>query len=594
LADDLGSERVEKAIADAVSKRRINETKALVLDPALDARDVRLLTDEELNISPAGFAATDKPFPREPTAALSSKVVDAAKPSVHYRYWVPLSESPRRSAPRELGVDPSLPIPKITIDLSKPLFPTAKVPRQKSPEGYDALYYFEFDTEPSFDSPNLWRYPTLGAGIQPLTTDWDANLENLTGRSGLSFNVLGTTQRGVTGHENEVKFPFRSTAMRLPANWSELSFEELERHALALGYGLSSQEMIGEMYRYGRQIYSWGSDTISRSPIDVFRAGLGECLAVNNLIGAMLEMNGLRYRVVSGFNPKFRIIMPNGGHSVIEVLDPKTGKWSYVDSFTDLMLPGVSVEELARGDNPASKLPVSYIVYPHNRAIFGDWFTLGQLFKYRSYGDSLTRLPMTSALNLRAGRGERSYGMSWSLNVAAPRAASELFPQKQTIYARARYVFAGNRKIETLGDVSKPLTAADKVAASHWAVTSFEIAPRALMAAYPEPKPPKQINPCVEQVVTSEPLTGPFKQENGYAFFAPFPVSGSGDSLQQPRRSSATVCEDDKPLGPAHSIHDDIRTQGMGRFSYWGRDLYFSTSDNSDPNTNGRSYKVVQ
>ena len=31
---------------------------------------------------------------------------------------------------------------------------------------------------------------------------------------------------------------------------------------------------------------------------------------------------------------------------------------------------------------------------------------------------------------------------------------------------------------------------------------------------------------------------------------------------------------------------------GSGRFSHWGGNLFFSTSDNTDPNTNGRVYQV--
>jgi hypothetical protein len=43
-------------------------------------------------------------------------------------------------------------------------------------------------------------------------------------------------------------------------------------------------------------------------------------------------------------------------------------------------------------------------------------------------------------------------------------------------------------------------------------------------------------------------------------------------------------------LGPAHSVHADIRSQGYGRFSHWYNALYFSTSDGTDPRVNGRAY----
>ena len=50
------------------------------------------------------------------------------------------------------------------------------------------------------------------------------------------------------------------------------------------------------------------------------------------------------------------------------------------------------------------------------------------------------------------------------------------------------------------------------------------------------------------------------------------------------------VFEDGLMLGLAHASHDHIRRFGRGRFSHWGNQVIFSTSDNSDPNTNGRSY----
>jgi len=57
--------------------------------------------------------------------------------------------------------------------------------------------------------------------------------------------------------------------------------------------------------------------------------------------------------------------------------------------------------------------------------------------------------------------------------------------------------------------------------------------------------------------------------------------------------SCVRVLEDGQHLGPAGVSHDDVRTLGRGRYSHWGDKLYFSSSDNSDPNTNGRSYSVV-
>ncbi len=66
------------------------------------------------------------------------------------------------------------------------------------------------------------------------------------------------------------------------------------------------------------------------------------------------------------------------------------------------------------------------------------------------------------------------------------------------------------------------------------------------------------------------------------------------DTQEYPERSPVILYEDDKPLGPAHSNHSDISRLGLGRFSHWGTLGFFvSTSDNSDPRTNGRKYWAV-
>jgi hypothetical protein len=62
--------------------------------------------------------------------------------------------------------------------------------------------------------------------------------------------------------------------------------------------------------------------------------------------------------------------------------------------------------------------------------------------------------------------------------------------------------------------------------------------------------------------------------------------------------STLRLFEDGKELAPAHSLHALIRTEGKGRWSHWGkpgnRMVLFSSSDNSDPRTNGRRYVVRQ
>lgn len=64
------------------------------------------------------------------------------------------------------------------------------------------------------------------------------------------------------------------------------------------------------------------------------------------------------------------------------------------------------------------------------------------------------------------------------------------------------------------------------------------------------------------------------------------------DSNYRPTSSTLTVFEDGHPLGPAHSLHADVRDQGSGRFSHWGNSVIFSTLDGTDPRTNGRVYSI--
>jgi hypothetical protein len=82
---------------------------------------------------------------------------------------------------------------------------------------------------------------------------------------------------------------------------------------------------------------------------------------------------------------------------------------------------------------------------------------------------------------------------------------------------------------------------------------------------------------------------------SGFAFKAPASKLNSlADTQTSPRRSPLIIYEDGKPLGPAHSLHADVSKHGNGRFSHWNNTGFiFSTSDNSDPNLNGREYWAV-
>ena len=89
------------------------------------------------------------------------------------------------------------------------------------------------------------------------------------------------------------------------------------------------------------------------------------------------------------------------------------------------------------------------------------------------------------------------------------------------------------------------------------------------------------------------PLPGPFRREQGCCWMTPLPASMIAGDSPASADAPTLLLEDDRLLGPGHALHDDIRAAGGGHYSHWQSALYLSTSDNSDPNTNGRTYTAV-
>jgi ABC-type polysaccharide/polyol phosphate transport system ATPase subunit len=83
-----------------------------------------------------------------------------------------------------------------------------------------------------------------------------------------------------------------------------------------------------------------------------------------------------------------------------------------------------------------------------------------------------------------------------------------------------------------------------------------------------------------------------FKHEIGFCWNVQVPLEGDG--IERPSYSSYVLLENGTLIGKGHSPHDSIRNIGKGFFSHWEKTLYFSTSDNSDPRTNGRSYSLMR
>ncbi|MDI3563928.1 hypothetical protein [Bradyrhizobium sp. Arg816] len=100
----------------------------------------------------------------------------------------------------------------------------------------------------------------------------------------------------------------------------------------------------------------------------------------------------------------------------------------------------------------------------------------------------------------------------------------------------------------------------------------------------------------------SDPLTlrPPFGHHANHAYVVgAFAAWSENDDERGEKTSTIAVYENGVKLGPAHSSVPDIVGLGGGRYRYMKVDpvnnssgLIFSTSDNTDPNTNGRLYRV--
>jgi hypothetical protein len=92
----------------------------------------------------------------------------------------------------------------------------------------------------------------------------------------------------------------------------------------------------------------------------------------------------------------------------------------------------------------------------------------------------------------------------------------------------------------------------------------------------------------------------PLMPSSDFAMISVDPWFGNLADVPRLRDSSSPIMlyEDDKPLGPAHATpRSEIGTLGHGRFSHWKGNFsvfVFSSSDNTDPRTNGRTYWAVK
>jgi SAM-dependent methyltransferase len=85
-----------------------------------------------------------------------------------------------------------------------------------------------------------------------------------------------------------------------------------------------------------------------------------------------------------------------------------------------------------------------------------------------------------------------------------------------------------------------------------------------------------------------------FNRGEGQAWTVAVPELRSlADTPDDPARSEMILLENDYALGPAHATHAHIGSAGRGAYSHWGDYIWLSTSDGSDPNSNGRTYTLI-
>jgi uncharacterized coiled-coil protein SlyX len=478
---------------DDMQKRETQEALARLIAPEFSPLELKLLNRWEISTDPLPTQVRAIDWNRVGTPTMQTPKARAGKDFHNYTAWGYERDQvtgqrltvPAATAP----INPALPPLSISISGADTAYPVISVSQSWrhswfGPQLEDV--YYEFDTDPSFESPAMWRYPAL-MPTSAMIDGGGADSQDLTTVRGLTYHLFTTTQRDYRP-TRELRFPFRVSAMARPNGVERGSFEEMAAVSLQLQHGLDRDQRIREVFQYGRLNYVWGSNTIIASPLDTFRARVAECGGINDLMGAMLEMTGVRYRAVGGFHPINRVWFPGGGHTAIEVHDGE--RWSFLDSYLDFLTPGVAARDFLRDAIGFETLPAPLHVPPDYLPAMAAAGVAGNLrmrdlFKYRSYGDTQLRAGGAYMMQLRLAEHQRSgaiteetYGLHWQLRPAPPPLDVSTMPESTTVYVRARYAQSRCRvshyhRAEKCTDASAVL--------SPWATAQFTFNPRKLL-----------------------------------------------------------------------------------------------------------------
>ncbi len=88
-------------------------------------------------------------------------------------------------------------------------------------------------------------------------------------------------------------------------------------------------------------------------------------------------------------------------------------------------------------------------------------------------------------------------------------------------------------------------------------------------------------------------VEAPFSHVRGNMWIASAPeFEHLADKIGAERQSPLFVFENGRQLSKPHITHAEIIKRGSGRFSHWGSAIYFSASNNTNPNRNGRRYEA--